>query len=294
MKKTKQQGEIMKTKHKYINGTKGVISIFLSILMLPFTIFVGALVNANRINSSAAIFDEALCNAANSTLGTYSPFLKKRFGLLAIKYDVKGTLSQNDVQEFISGIFSDYMQINCGALSNTFLDAEYEAKGVYPLSDPNVMKEQILEFGKYAVPKEMVQNSFDLNKLISSIESHLPGYSFFDTIKSCFNTTDSFVTLAENIDALKDRAGAQDTVYQNYEKAYDAFAAAVTSYQNAKTAANSAKSDMDAKASQAAEKKSAYENAKKQADDAQTNKSASAEEKQNLNKQSADAQKIKQ
>lgn len=69
----------MKKEHTVINGTKGVISLFLAILMLPFTIFVGALVNANRVNSAASIFDEALCNAANSTLGTYTPFLKKQF-----------------------------------------------------------------------------------------------------------------------------------------------------------------------------------------------------------------------
>ena len=231
----------MKKEHTVINGTKGVISLFLAILMLPFTIFVGALVNANRVNSAASIFDEALCNAANSTLGTYTPFLKKRFGLLALKYDVKGTLSQNDVQECISDTFSDYMKINCGALSNTFLDAEYQAKGVYPLSDPTVMKGQILQFSKYSVPKQLVEDTIDIDGLIKKFESLIPGYAFFDSLKNIAGTADSCMTYADNISFLKDCADTQDQNYKNYEKAYTEFASAITSYHNAQKALEDAK-----------------------------------------------------
>ncbi len=231
----------MKKEHTVINGTKGVISLFLAILMLPFTIFVGALVNANRVNSAASIFDEALCNAANSTLGTYTPFLKKRFGLLALKYDVKGTLSQNDVQECISGTFSDYMKINCGALSNTFLEPDYQAKGVYPLSDPTVMKGQILQFSKYSVPKQLVEDTIDIDGLIKKFESLIPGYAFFDSIKNIAGTADSCLTYADNISILKDCADTQDQNYKNYEKAYTEFASAITSYHNAQKALEDAK-----------------------------------------------------
>ncbi|MGI6195563.1 MAG: hypothetical protein ACOYIO_00560 [Eubacteriales bacterium] len=235
----------MKKEHTVINGTKGVISLFLAILMLPFTIFVGALVNANRVNSAAAIFDEALCNAANSTLGTYTPFLKKRFGLLALKYDVKGTLSPSDVQECISGTFSDYMEINCGALSNTFLDAEYQAKGVYPLSDPTVMKGQILQFSKYSVPKQLVEDTIDIDGLIKKFESLIPGYAFFDSIKSIAGTADSCMTYADNISILKDRTDTQDQNYKAYEIAYTEFETAVKEYHEAQRILESAKKHAD-------------------------------------------------
>lgn len=235
----------MKKEHTVINGTKGVISLFLAILMLPFTIFVGALVNANRVNSAAAIFDEALCNAANSTLGTYTPFLKKRFGLLALKYDVKGTLSPSDVQECISGTFSDYMEINCGALSNTFLDAEYQAKGVYPLSDPTVMKGQILQFSKYSVPKQLVEDTIDIDGLIKKFESLIPGYAFFDSIKNIAGTADSCMTYADNISILKDRTDTQDQNYKAYEIAYTEFETAVKEYHEAQRILESAKKHAD-------------------------------------------------
>ena len=72
---------------KYINGTKGVISLMLAILMVPFVLVAGALLNAARFNSAVAVFDEALCNASNSTLGTYDSFLRSRFGLMALTQD---------------------------------------------------------------------------------------------------------------------------------------------------------------------------------------------------------------
>ena len=52
-----------KPRKKRINGTRGVISLFLAILMLPFVSVGGALLNAARVNSAVAVFDEALCNA---------------------------------------------------------------------------------------------------------------------------------------------------------------------------------------------------------------------------------------
>ena len=40
--------------HRCINGTKGVISLFLAILMVPFVSIAGALINAARVNSAIA------------------------------------------------------------------------------------------------------------------------------------------------------------------------------------------------------------------------------------------------
>ena len=259
-----------KREHKYINGTRGVISLFLAILMLPFTIFVGALVNANRVNSAVAVFDEALCNSANSTLGTYEPFLKKRFGLLCLKADIKGAPSEADVQEFINDTFSDYMKINCGALSNTFFDTSYDACGVYPLSDPDVMKGQILQFSKYAVPKQLIEDKIDISKLVKSFESLIPGYAFFDSLKNLLSGADTCLSYSEDLNLLKTRTATQDGNYQTYQTAYNEFSAAVTAYHSAKkaledaqTAAESADEEGASAASEAlTAAQSAFDNAK--------------------------------
>ncbi len=105
---------------RYINGTKGVISLFLAILMLPFVSIGGALINAARVDSAVAVFDEALCNASNSTLGTYDEFLRKRFGLLAISQNTSSRGGGYTVQNLISDTFEYYMEQNVGVLSNTY------------------------------------------------------------------------------------------------------------------------------------------------------------------------------
>ena len=49
----------IKRLRKCINGTRGVISLFLAILMLPFLSIAGILIQTARFNSAIAIFDEA-------------------------------------------------------------------------------------------------------------------------------------------------------------------------------------------------------------------------------------------
>ena len=119
--------------HRCINGTKGVISLFLAILMVPFVSIAGALINAARVNSAIAVFDEALCNASNSTLGTYDEFLKSRFGLLAMAQNTAAGGSGYSVENLISETFQFYMEQNLGALSNTFFDVSTTAAGVYQI-----------------------------------------------------------------------------------------------------------------------------------------------------------------
>ena len=130
--------------NKYINGTNGVISLFLAILMVPFASIAGALVNSARINSSVAIFDEALCSASNSTLGTYDNFLRERFGLLAMDQNTASGGSGYSAQQLIQDTFSKYMDKNINVLSNTYDTSTVSATGVYPLADTDVLLSQFM------------------------------------------------------------------------------------------------------------------------------------------------------
>lgn len=233
-KQGKRVNSFMKRKrvHKYINGTKGVISIFLALLMVPFTIVAGALIETGRIYSSVAIFDEALCNASNSTLGTYDEFLKKRFGLLAIKQSNKGNVSQEDVQEFINGVFQDYMKINCGALPGTFVKESIStaADGVYPLADYSVLKNQILEYSKYQIPAKFISDNINLENFFKDLEKCLPGYALFDKITRGFNTANTLVSAGQAVNRLINASKTQDAAKENYENAYSLFEDAYNDY----------------------------------------------------------------
>ena len=153
-------------KNRIIKATQGVISIFLALLLVPFTSIACGLVSAARINSAVAIFDEALCNASNSTLGTYDKFLKNRFGLLATKQDYT-------TDDFLNDLFKKYLEVNLGSLSNTYISFDCQTNGVFSLADTNILKAQILEFSKYTVPTQVAMDGLDIDGLISSLEKSM-------------------------------------------------------------------------------------------------------------------------
>lgn len=220
-------------KHKFVNGSKGVISIFLAILMVPFASIAAALINAARVNSAVAVFDEALCNASNSTLGTYEEFLKKRFGLLAISQNAENNnegVSSYTTNEFINETFKFYLEENQKSLSNTYTSYESDSQGVFPLADQNVLLSEILEYSKYSVPTKLVEDGLDIDDLIDSIEDAIPGSGIFNLISSGVGVADKMVTLGKSFDKLKDAVDEGETANNIYKTKYNEFESSVSNY----------------------------------------------------------------
>lgn len=240
---------------KYINGTKGMISLFLALIMLPFTTIAGSLVNAARINSAVAIFDEALCNASDSTLGTYDSFLRKRFGLLAMEQQTSdGELSNEAVSKLISETFKEYMKENVKALSNTYISFDSESTGVYSLADTDVLLSQVLEYSKYSVPTKLVEDGLSIESMIGRLEKNIPGKDILNLITAGAGVADNMLTLAEDFAALKTAINDEDTAITNYNNAYDAFSGAVSQYVSKKSEMETELSDLQAKIDEEKEK----------------------------------------
>lgn len=217
--------------HHYVNGTKGVISLFLAILMVPFATIAGSLVNAARINSAVAVFDEALCNASNSTLGTYDEFLRKRFGMLAMSQNTASYGSGYTAQDLISETFEFYMEQNLGALSNTYTDFDVSATGVYPLADTDVLLSQVMEASKYTVPAKLVIDGLSLDDLLSNLTSSLSlASSIFGTLSAGASMADKFSACEEKLNALSTQITESETARTEYDTAYSEFVSAVNAY----------------------------------------------------------------
>ena len=217
--------------HRYINGTKGVISLFLAILMVPFATIAGSLVNAARMNSAIAVFDEALCNASNSTLGTYDEFLRKRFGMLAMSQNTASYGSGYTAQDLISETFEFYMEQNLGALSNTYTNFDVSATGVYPLADTDVLLSQIMEASKYTVPGKLVIDGLSLDNLLNKLTDSLSlASSIFGTLTAGATMADKFSACEEKLNALSTQITASETARTEYDTAYSEFVSAVNAY----------------------------------------------------------------
>ncbi len=217
--------------HRYINGTKGVISLFLAILMVPFVSIAGVLINAARVNSAIAVFDEALCNASNSTLGTYDEFLKERFGLLAMSQDTSGKGPGYSAEQLLSDTFKFYMEQNLKTLSNTYTESEITADGVYPLTDTDVLLAEVMEYGKYSVPTKMVIDGLSLDSILKDLTKSL---SMVDDLFKCGSSgadmTVSFDEMQTDMNELKEALEACVTADGQYQSGYSSFSTAVSAY----------------------------------------------------------------
>lgn len=217
--------------HKYINGTKGVISLFLAILMVPFVMLAGVLIDAARIRSAAAIFDEALCNASNSTLGTYDQFLKQRFGLLAIAQRC-GDGSYTE-QDFIEDTFTYYVQENLKTLNKAFTDYAVEASGMYPLSIKEMLRTEILEYSKYTVPTKLIINGLSIDSITSSLTSSMSmATSVLDSMSSGINTADKFEICQTKFDAAVKKAEDCDNKLSSGKSGFFDFESAAAAYNS--------------------------------------------------------------
>lgn len=216
---------------RYINGTKGVISLFLAILMVPFVSIAGVLINAARINSAIAIFDEALCNASNSTLGTYDKFLKERFGLLAMSQNTAAGGNSYTVQDLISETFQFYMEQNLEVLSNTYQNSETSASGIYPLSDTDVLLAEVMEYSKYTVPTKMVIDGFSIDSILKKLTGDLDLVgSIFDTIGSGAKMATKMDTLQKNMDDLIEKLKTATDKKTDYDSTFGDFTGSVNEY----------------------------------------------------------------
>lgn len=219
------------TNQHIITGTKGVISLLLSILMVPFVSIAAGLVSLARINSATAIFDESLCNASNSTLGTYDSFLRKRFGLMAISQSSVATDFSYTQEDFINDTFKKYMEENLKSLSNTYQDTELQVNGVLPLADKDVMLSEILENAKYSVPTKMVIDGLSidamLNKLTSGCTTFMTGMG---AVSSELGAIEKFNELDDNLSDLKTELGKCEGYKADYISKYAPFRDSVKEY----------------------------------------------------------------
>ena len=71
-----------------INGVKGAISLIMAVLIAPFLTTALVLVETGRYNSAISILDEALGVSSISAMANFDPYLRSRWGLLALSQEM--------------------------------------------------------------------------------------------------------------------------------------------------------------------------------------------------------------
>lgn len=201
-----------KQPHKAVNGVKGAITLFLAILMTPFLTIAMSLVEAGRYNSAVSLMDEAMGVAAVSTLADKDDYLKDRWGLFSLgqEHDLGTTFTRS-------------LEENAGALGKSVTINTTKAEGLYPLSDAEVLYNQVMEFSKMSAPLKLAENFLDLADLVKKFEKLLSIGNIAELLNSGVDALDSMITIAETAEKLKKLADDISKNEEEYNTKYDAF-----------------------------------------------------------------------
>ncbi len=203
--------------HRYINGTRGAISVLLALLMTPMLSIALILVEAARYQGAVETLEELLDSAGLSVLADYDSYLEDRFGLLAVSQD--GDLS---------GTLSGYREKNIALEGGGVTLDEVSAEGVYSLGSTGVLKQQLLEYSEIIVPAQMAYDVLDVNSLIEKLEGGFSG-KLEKIRKTSQIATDVASLISDFSSAVEKMSSAQDkyetvgTKKEEYKAAYKTF-----------------------------------------------------------------------
>lgn len=159
-------------KHKYINGTKGVISLFLCIVLVPFLTVASVLIELSRYQGTAETVQETMDCSSLSTLANYDKYLQERFGLFA--------LSQNcDINKTFNKSFND----NVSLLGKGVTVNGASANGTLPFSNRDILKAQVLDFSESTVLTEILLDDLNLEQLLNKL-NELKGLEILANVTS--------------------------------------------------------------------------------------------------------------
>ncbi|MGM9603116.1 MAG: hypothetical protein ACI3W5_16210 [Faecousia sp.] len=214
----------------YINGIKGAISLFLAVLMTPFLTIGMLLVEAGRYNSAVSLLDEAMGVSSYSVLADYDPYLLERWGLLGVSQNVK-----------MEEKFADYMDVNVSSIGNSFEISKCTVDGMYPLSNKDILYNQIMEYSKLNAPTQIASRLLsvvgdavgDIKSVQKFLDKITPTIQILDTMSSVITAgikiIDSGITLVDSSIKMKESAQRLEELASKYEADYVSFATSVNS-----------------------------------------------------------------
>lgn len=178
-----------KHKYKYINGCRGVISLFLCLVMTPILTLAAALVEFSRYQGSIEILQEAMNCSSLSTLSNYDKYIQDRFGLFTIKQDcdVKSTYNSTFVQN--SKLLDKGITVNS---TNAF--------GTLPLSDIKVLESQVADYSESTVLTEIMLDDLKLQDLLDKLNNLSSLKNVLDTINKLYNLATSIKDFINEIE----------------------------------------------------------------------------------------------
>ena len=186
----------------FLLKNRGTVTLMLSIILIPIMSLSSLMIEIGRAVSAKQALKEAENSSIMSLLAEFEKTL----------YDEYQILGTNLPDDKASEQFADYLKFNSdntGDKANAFSSIcnikEASVKGVYNLSEPDVLQHSILEGGKYSSVYDLVNNRFlDLDGMVQDLIDNLLSKIGINNLLSSFsNAMDKIEKVMNMIDAVK-------------------------------------------------------------------------------------------
>ena len=194
--------------YKYLNGWKGTISIFLVIVMMPFTSIALTFEEASRYQSAMEMMNEVVDSSAFSSIADYDSYLDKRFALLA-------TSQESDV----NNEFNNYLTQNVKIMGKSVTVNSNKISGNYSLADIEVLKQQILENSEVSVTTKLISDGCDVDDLLDKLKKKLELDDVDKMVGQINDTADLTSSIVEVIKKIEETI----TTASSYKSAVEAY-----------------------------------------------------------------------
>lgn len=145
---------------KFFNDSKGAVTIFVTLLLIPAILISGTAVDLARIHTAQSIVHDANQLAANSVLTQYDALLKDMYGLYAVMGE--DPILADMINEYIKvAIFGEDSSKGLGTFQ-LFYGSNLQSNSALPIGDQNLRNSQILrrqveEYAKFRAPVIIVE-----------------------------------------------------------------------------------------------------------------------------------------
>lgn len=220
--------------NKFLQETKGIISLLLVLLLVPFYSVAAILVEVERYRSAVSGLDEAIDSSLMSVLSQYDSFLQDRFGLLAIGQSESASAGNGFTgQKSIQSEFEKYLNKQDTTDSRSFSRTRTDAQGGYPLADLDVLKSQILEYGNMTVPSMLVAELGDggLQKIIGDFQKSFPYMGSLSIASDGADIAGKEIDIQAKYKDAKNKVGKLSEKTGKYDAAYDEFNTALEEFK---------------------------------------------------------------
>lgn len=202
---------------KLRKASKGAISILLAVVLLPFYSLAAVLVEAGRYQNAVKSLDTALGSSAISTLAEYESYLQERFGLLAVRQTEDVGLIDEEVNKYLG--LQDTVDVRGVDVSKV------EAQGLYPLSDVDVLQQQVLDSASVMAPAKFAVEVMEIDNIVSQLEKGLGISKIASQLSAGSKLVSSEADLIseldsadEKLDGVKEKKSAYDSRYTEFSE----------------------------------------------------------------------------